>query len=212
MNVLSKFVFMEKDPSVIASLRLLEAVSRALAQYGPERDDIEELYLEEKKIEHFVIQLFKRHPIIMAEHVHEISSLDARKKVEEFVKEGKYDFVDNDINSENFPSLLPLGRQDNESVTLKIVRFDGPIRYRQVISGLSEIGLRTATLFDLFILSKMYYKQELDCRVLALGSAHSLSSEPHFVPYLDLRQDKRKLGLELFNKKFDPSWAFLAIP
>jgi len=93
-------------------------------------------------------------------------SVDYGRSVEDGVKAGRYDWVDSDITSYNFPTK----RKGRAEVAVELINFNRYISDNEVFSELNTPDYRPAELHELLALGEKYPGVKRDFPVVALGS------------------------------------------
>jgi hypothetical protein len=136
------------------------------------------------------------------------------RKLEEMIKAGKFDQVDNYITSTNFPD--PREKQLlNQTVKLKakIFSFKNERRERyisseHILAELDKAGFRPATLAELLALAEIDLELQRQFFIVSLGS---LSPDSLNVAYLKIGGSTRELSPSHFGGGWIDDCSFLAI-
>ena len=123
----------------------------------------------------------------------------------EAIKEGKYDEVNNNINSKNFPSTQK-GRQE---VKLVLVHSNKPVSSEETKLFGKQYGLRPANLFELLRLGAKYSGSQRHI-VVGLGSIW-FDSGYEFVPILCGSVDRRVLDLDCVMDDWNEDYRFVFV-
>ena len=133
-------------------------------------------------------------------------NLDYGQSVEEMVKAGRYDYVNDYITGENFP--VESGLAQVEAIMVHPNRF---MSSEDVISLLDRKGLRPATMVELLAFGAQHPDAQRRFPIVALGSVWTISDGNRHVGCL--WEDPGDRGLHLYW--FDADWAapyrFLAV-
>ncbi|MBI4991797.1 MAG: hypothetical protein HZB99_01095 [Candidatus Harrisonbacteria bacterium] len=131
--------------------------------------------------------------------------------VESMVAHGKYDWKDDGITSENFPTT----RKDKANLVLELVYFDQALTSKEVLKELDKRGLRPAEFHELLAFGVKYPEEQRKYIIVALSSVWQLLDGFSGSLYLFVNGDKRILGLDYFeylhNSKWGTSCRFAAV-
>ena len=94
-------------------------------------------------------------------------TVDYRKTVKEMVLAGRYDWKNDDINSENFP----VSGEWAVSVNLELVHINKSVDSEGVLDYLEENGMRPATVEELLAFGATYPEIQREFPIICLGSS-----------------------------------------
>lgn len=114
--------------------------------------------------------------------------------LEEMVKRGRYDWVNEHITQTNFPRPK---RRKQKGAVIELIKFDKAMESDDVIAELDKMGLRPATIEELLAFGEMYPDVQREFPVVALGSVASIGGHRR-VPYLSRYGSGRDLDLLLW--------------
>ncbi|MFZ2664225.1 MAG: hypothetical protein WAX66_02595, partial [Patescibacteria group bacterium] len=89
------------------------------------------------------------------------------KTIKELIKDGNYDWANNDINAENFGEDF---KEDVEGTKAFLINFKRYISSEDAISEMDKYGLRPATLKELLSFGFKYPNEQKKNPIVALGS------------------------------------------
>jgi hypothetical protein len=113
------------------------------------------------------------------------------RSVEDGVKAGNYDWVNNDITSEHFP----MKRTGIEELSLHLVHFDRNISTEDALKKLDLMGLRPAELQELLSFGENYPDVQREFPIIALGSVWRSPAGYRLVSFLGRGGSDRVLYL-----------------
>ncbi len=93
-------------------------------------------------------------------------TINYERTVEDGVKAGKYDWTNNDITSDHFPSK----EAGTKEVSVELIHFGKDKTTNEVLSELDNAGMRPATLKELLALSENHLDLQREFPIVALGS------------------------------------------
>ncbi len=126
--------------------------------------------------------------------------------VESLVINGKYDWKDDNITNENFPTA----RKGEVDLVLELVHFNEVLTSEEVLEVLDEMGYRPAELYELLAVGAQYPEEQKKNPIVALSSdGQRLASECH--PYLWIGVRGRELRCHWFGSKWGEDFRFLAV-
>jgi hypothetical protein len=148
-------------------------------------------------------------------HAYEKAIKEKRSTEEDELKRhigvGKYDWVNADISVRRFPMQL---EEDANVDAMSLVRFSkGVITSELAMQRMKQSGLRPVTLRGLLAFGEKNPEDQRKYPILALGS-RSMFAEGYFkVPYLDMKNGLRELGLDwdFARREWHNEYRFLAI-
>ena len=132
--------------------------------------------------------------------------VDYGQTVEQFIRDGRYDWVNSDITSRNFPS----SERGNAQIGVFLLNFDHNISSEDAIREMGAQGLRPATLKELLGLGATYPNLQRENPIVALGSTWRYPDGRVGVPDLFRVGSSRNLHLIWFEGGWDPDWRFAA--
>lgn len=128
-------------------------------------------------------------------------------KVETMVKEGRYDWKNDDINDKNFPSK----RTGQKEIELKLFHFNKAMASEDVIKEMDKQGYRPAELPELLALGAKHPDEQKKYPIIALGSVWQDWDGGRYVAYLRLGGSERKLGLGCYGIDWGEGCRFAAV-
>jgi hypothetical protein len=134
-------------------------------------------------------------------------SVDYGRSVEDGVKAGRYDWVNSDITSLNFPTK----RKGRAEVVMELVHFNRYISNDGALRELDRMGYRPAELHELLAFGEKYFEVQLEFPVVALGFVWRGRGGGRFVPYLFRDGSKRYLYLGWIGDGWDEIYRFAAV-
>ncbi len=138
--------------------------------------------------------------------------VDYSMTLEQLIAAGKFDWLNNDINSDQFP-VKGEGKAEYET---KLFQFDGNISSENAVIKIKEFDpanpWEPAKIEHLLAFGSKYPDEQRKHPILALGSV----GNPTFfgkrnVPYLYRRVTGRSLHLDWWSNEWHPFYQFLAI-
>jgi hypothetical protein len=129
------------------------------------------------------------------------------RSVEDAVKAGKYDWSNDNITTNNFPSKRT-GTADTEII---LVKFERDMESGDVVKQLDKQGLRTAELPELLAFGEKYPDVQRDFPVVALGSVLLIPVGDRPVPCLDWHSGRRNLCLFWWGVWWGSFYRFAAV-
>ena len=126
--------------------------------------------------------------------------VDYNLTVERLIRDGRYDWVNSDITSHNFPS----SEKGKAAVDVFLVNFDRNISSEDAIREMGVQGLRPASLKELLALGVVYPNLQRENPIVALGSTWRYPGGSLNVPYLDGHVLDRYLRLGWFEGDWFP--------
>jgi len=126
--------------------------------------------------------LFQRSPKVIPYPYREFSlSVFYSKTIKELIKDGNYDWVDSDINAQNFGEDFKEDVKNTQAFLINFTRF---ISSENAISEMDEYGLRPATLKELLSFGLKYPNEQKKNSIVAPGSKWQVPSGDLGVPIL----------------------------
>lgn len=139
-----------------------------------------------------------------------VLSVDYGKTLEQMIVNGRYDGKNDDINSKNFPfnpKLIGL----NSEISVKLFHFDFNIYSVNVITEMSKVAYRPATLAELLSLGEAYPGLQRQFPIVGLGSVWDYAVVGSSAPVLSSDNFGRILCLPWFGIHWDNSYRFLGV-
>mgnify|MGYP001599690501 FL=1 len=134
-------------------------------------------------------------------------TVDYGQTVEQLIRNGRYDWVNSDINGRNFPS----SERGRAQIDIFLLNFDHDISSEDAIREMAKQGLRPATLKELLALGTAFPDLQRENPIVALGSTWRSPVGALRVPCLDGSGSYRHLRLFWFEGDWDPSRRFAAV-
>lgn len=134
-------------------------------------------------------------------------AVDYSKTTEELVKEGKYDWVNDNITNKNF-------RKSGEGVKeieITIFNFKRSVTSEEVEKKLKDEGYRLANIKELLSLVSRHPDLQFKYPIISLGSKWRDPAGHVFVPYLSSRESFRGLSLISLEGDWDSGWRFAGV-
>lgn len=133
--------------------------------------------------------------------------VDYGRSLSEMVKAGRYDWVNENIISENFPGAGH-GKAEREIV---LFHFNRAISSDDAIKGMESAGYRPAVVEELLALGEVQPELQRHFPIVALGSVWQDPRGNRSVPYLGRFGAERSLDLFCFDDDWDGSCRFAAV-
>jgi len=133
--------------------------------------------------------------------------VDETKTVDELVKACKFDWVNGDINSVNFPNPAGGTTGDQE---LALFHFDKTMSSNGVSADMEREGCEPATIWDLLALAQKEPDLQRQFLIVALKSVWRDSGRRRYVSCLYGRALGRRLHLYYLDGDWDDNYRFLA--
>lgn len=131
------------------------------------------------------------------------------KTIKNLLKEGKYDWVNNDITDKHFPTKKT-GTEKEEIYFIHFnKRFDNG---NQVIEELGKLGYKSANPAQLLALGAKHPDLQRQFPIAALGQHWFGSGGFRFVVYLSRYLGDRSAGLYWFKNRWSVDWRFAVVP
>ena len=118
-------------------------------------------------------------------------TVDYGRSLKEAIQAGKYDWANDYITGENFPSI----RSGVTEVEIVLVLFEPWTRPEAVLEEMTERGLRPAELQELLAFGAAYPDVQRKYPVLAIGSEWRNPLGEQFYPKLDVGRDGRIVSI-----------------
>lgn len=134
-------------------------------------------------------------------------SVDYGRGVEDGVKAGRYDWVNSDVNSRNFPTK----RKGTTEVGVELIPFNRYILTDEALSELDRMGFRPAEIHELLAFGEEYPEVQREFPIAALGSVWQDPHGRRYVPYLGRRSSERYLRLGWVGLGWDGLYRFAVV-
>lgn len=192
----------KKDTSAIVSalgvlMSIITALVSAVRKQGGTDADIYRLAIPEgesliEKIAALIVQAGKSIEQL-AKNCYKIV-VDYGQTLQRMIANGKYDYVNSDINTDNFP--VSNGKQD---IVIELVHFGRGVESEAVLKEFESRGLRAATLPELLAFGATYPEKQHEFSIIALGSVWRIRHGLRFVPSLHRVGSERQLSLSWYD-------------
>ncbi len=133
--------------------------------------------------------------------------VDYSKTIVQMVEDGGYDWVNSDINDENFP-IVGTGTTESE---ITLFHFGGRISPENAIAKMKKEGYRPANATELLALGQAQPDLQRKFRIVALGQIWQRQYNIPKVVCLRERVSKRQAILFSFYLDFSDDWCFAAV-
>ena len=205
----------KKDTSAIVSalgvlMSIITALVFAVRKQGGTDADIYRLATPEgesllDKIAALIVQAGK--PIEkLAENCYKVP-VDYGQTLQQMIANGKYDYVNSDINASNFPTQ----GSGQQNVVVELVHFGRDMASDAVLKEFEARGLCAATLPELLAFGTTHPEKQREFPIVALGSAWQYRDGDRGVPYLDRDGLGRRLSLGWDALRWDDICRFAAV-
>jgi hypothetical protein len=134
-------------------------------------------------------------------------SVDYGRSVEDGAKAGRYDWVNPDITSCNFPTK----RKGTAEVAVELINFNRHVSTDEALRELDGMGYRPAELHELLAFGEKYPEVQREFPVVALGSVWQYRVGVRVVPYLGRGGSGRRLGLGWVGYGWDGFYRFAVV-
>lgn len=133
--------------------------------------------------------------------------VDYDRSIQESIGLGRYDYCNERVSEENFPTLP--NEKGRYEIAFVLYEFDSDVNAKWVVSEMKNMNRRPATIRELITFGgKTCTKQ---CGpVIALGSTLVVDGV-EYLPYVDSDSNQRGLYLIPSKDKWDTHFAFLAV-
>lgn len=111
--------------------------------------------------------------------------------VKKAIKAGNYDWTNDDITSENFPTK----RSGEAEVDIELVHFNRDMSTEEVLAEFDKRGLEPAELHELLKIGEKYPNLQREFPIVALGSVRRSPYGSRYYPYLSCDNSERTLYL-----------------
>lgn len=129
------------------------------------------------------------------------------RTLEQMIADGKYDWLNPDINAKNFPTE---GKGTAE-VDIELVHFNRAMESNKVLKELEKQGLRPATLPELLAFGAKYPEKQREFPIVALGSVWRDFGGEGSVAGLDRDGSERYLRLRWLGGRWIADDRFAAV-
>jgi hypothetical protein len=129
------------------------------------------------------------------------------QSLEEMIKAGEYDWVNNNITSDHF-SIKGTGQKEMEII---LFHFNRIISSDAAIAEMAKAGYRPVQVEELLALGAKEKELQKQFPIVALGSVWRSSDGNRGVLYLDWGGVERDLNLGLFGSDWDGNYRFAAV-
>lgn len=133
--------------------------------------------------------------------------IDYSRSVEDGIKAGNYDWVNNDIISKNFPSQ----EKGPSEVNIELIHFNKEMTTGQVLAELEKTGYRPATLKELLALGEKHPDPQREFPIIAPGSVWQDPNGCRHCPYLDGSGSEHRLVLHWIDCRWGSRCRFAAV-
>lgn len=133
--------------------------------------------------------------------------VDYNMSLAEMIKVGKYDYVNGEIASKNFP-IMGSGKVD---ISFELVHLNKSASSEEVLLHMEKNNLRPATLAELLAFGAKYPEIQREFPIVALGSFWINGDGIRLVLYLGKDNSKRFFNLYWFDRDWSGDWRFLAV-
>jgi len=133
-------------------------------------------------------------------------TVNYNKTVDQLVKDGKYDWANDDVSDPHFP----LNKKGEEQAEIFIVTIDRRMSNAEIDQILDRWGLQDANVKEGLSLGAQYPNLQREGPIVARGSTWRVSDGGVFVPCLRGGESRRDLGLSLVGGWYS-CWQFAAV-
>ncbi|MDP1688726.1 MAG: hypothetical protein Q8L47_01170 [bacterium] len=126
--------------------------------------------------------------------------------LDEMIRAGKYDWINSDITSENFP-ITAHGKVE---IVAEVIHLNREVSSDEAIAELEHIGYRPGTLPELLAFGEKHPNVQRGFPIVALGSVSRVEGG-RLVACLWSNGSKRKLNLHWFDNRWYANYRFLAV-
>ncbi len=134
-------------------------------------------------------------------------SVDYDRPVKDGIKAGKYDWKNDDITAEHFPSQ-ETGTKD---ATVELFHYGKDISTDEVIADMDKHGYRPATLKEILALGEKHPDLQREFPIIGLGSVWRSPPGGRYCPYLFRDGSGRRLSLGWFGNGWSDVCRFAAV-
>lgn len=147
-------------------------------------------------------------------------TVDYTKTIKQAIKAGKYNWFNNNINSQNFPeseakksiaSTQQKSQVSTQIVLIPLNRTNRTVATNEVLKELDQKGYRPANLYELLALGAQHPDLQRTNWIVGLGSSWTDSWDGHWVPCLDRYDAERHLYLGWSDSGWGGGWRFAVI-
>lgn len=132
--------------------------------------------------------------------------IDYDRSVKDGIKAGSYDWKNDDITSEHFPSQ----EAGTKEATVDLFHYGKDMSTDEVLADLDKQGYRPATLKELLALGEKHPDLQREFPIIALGSVWR-RPDGRVCPYLDRDGSERGLSLRWIDRRWDDDCRFAAV-
>jgi hypothetical protein len=203
---------MKKNVSLLVSAAgwiagLVEKLINALRERGVTDEQIHALVTENGseligEIADAIAEFVKRVKKIVY-----VISMDYAMSIEELVRLGKYDWINENITAKHFPTK----RTGKAGIKIELVRFDRTISSEEALKEIDEMGYRAAEACELLTFGRYYPDVQREFPIVALGSFWQDDRGDRGVVCLYGGSGKRGDGIEWFGRDWNGDWRFAAV-
>ncbi len=136
-------------------------------------------------------------------------TVDYTRSLNEGIKSGNYDSVNQDITEKNFPS--PTFTLASRKVTFKLFHFNRGIESNKVILKMKDAGCRPANIQELLVFGQANPKLQMGFPIIELGSVWEPCCGDRSVVCLRRLGPKRTLELRSYESDWGGLCRFLAV-
>ena len=129
------------------------------------------------------------------------------ESVEDAVKAGHYDWVDQNINSHNFSTT----QKGSRRVEMKLIHFGRAISSQEALKEIDRMGYRPAELHEILAFGREYPEVQRKFPIIGLASVWRDVRDDARVPYLDRNGSKRNLNLNWLENDWNEICRFAAL-
>ena len=133
--------------------------------------------------------------------------VDHTESLQEMIKAGQYDWVNDDITNDHFP-IKGSGQEEKE---ITLFHFNRSISSNDAIAEMKKAGYSLALIEDLLALGATYKELQKQFPINALGSVWRDPCGDRYVPYLFWDGLERDLRLLWFVRGWIEYWRFAAV-
>lgn len=134
-------------------------------------------------------------------------TVDYGIKVEQAIKLGKYDWMNDNITQKNFPTE----RKGKAEVVVELIHFNRYFSSEEALKELDRMGYRPAELMELLAFGEKYSEVQREFPIVALASVWQNPGGHRSVPCLDGHGSGRGLDLNWLEDDWDGHWRFAAV-
>lgn len=128
------------------------------------------------------------------------------RPIEDSVKLGRYNWADDEITSDHFPS----NEKGKKAIEIFLIGLNRPVETGRIVYELNDRDMRPATIKELLALGSSHPRLQMEINVAALGSSLRLGNDD-MIPCLMGGGDSRDLRLIVSKGDWMPFWRFAAV-